>query len=119
MALLANLLAAAFAGLFSHRVVDVQSQLPLEPPFDLKFVSIDGSIGPQGMATSGSDFASGAYNGGNGRDQFLAHETNYTRNTSLLAWTDKQFFHLPFVSPTHANGTEISEYEAETTAFGA
>ncbi|KAL5372989.1 hypothetical protein DPSP01_013091 [Paraphaeosphaeria sporulosa] len=119
MALLANLLAVAFAGLFNHQVVDIQTELHLDPPFDLKFVSIDGSIGPKGLEMSGSDFASGAYHGGNGRDQFLALESNYTRNTSLLAWTDKRFFYLPFVSPMHANGTEDSEYEAETTAFGA
>lgn len=119
MALLANLLAVAFAGLFNHQAVDVQTQLIFYPPFQLKFVSIDGSIGPTGMSGSGSQTASGASHGGNGRDQFLALESNYTRNTSLLAWTDKRFFYLPFISTTQANATEDQEFEAETPAFGA
>lgn len=120
MALLANLLAIAFAGLFHHQTVDVQLPFRFNPTLDLKFVSINGSIGPGPMSSSlTSSNASGAYRGGNGHDQFFVLESNYTKNTALLAWTDNNFFYLPFLGPSDVPNSSDDRYEAETIAFGA
>ncbi|KAH7396348.1 hypothetical protein BKA66DRAFT_409716 [Pyrenochaeta sp. MPI-SDFR-AT-0127] len=123
MALLANLLAIAFAGLFNQSMVDIRRPASLYPPYDSKFVSINGSIGPhEKLASIGSTTASGAYQGGKGEDQFLIAESNYTNGTPLPAWTDDTMFYLPLF----AEGTgidfsrvNISHYEAVTATFGA
>lgn len=122
MALLANLLAVAFAGLFNQTLFDMRHPTYLNPPYILKFVSINGSIGPMSGQTIGSDSFSGAYQGGNGEDQFLVAESNYTRGTPLPAWTDDTMFYLPLFaegSSKNISNVNISHYEAMTKAFGA
>lgn len=123
MALLANLLAVAFAGLFNQSSFDMQVTTKLDPPYDLKFVPVNGSIGPLSGRTFGSETFSGAYRGGNGQDQFLVAESNYTRGTPLPAWTDDSMFYLPFFAEGSSTNTtsnvNISHYEAVTKSFGA
>lgn len=119
MALLANLLAVAFAGLFFQNTIDVPFSATFRQPYDLKFVSMNGDAGPQNSAL-GSAELSGAYRGGDGHDQFFIAESNYTRNTSLPAWTDDKMFYLPMfteeLEDKQPNGTQ---FEATTAAFGA
>jgi hypothetical protein len=120
MALLANLLAVAFSGLFNQGLVDVRYMTTFQPPYDFKLVPINGSIGPSEKSTFGSLEASGAYQGGSGEDQFLIAESNFTRNTSLPSWTDDSMFYLPVFdeneNPAQANS---SNFEATTQAIGA
>ena len=122
MALLANLFAVSLSGLFDQATIDMRHPTSFAPPYDLKFVPINGSIGPASGSTFGSLNFSGAYRGGNGEDQFLVAESNYTRGTPLPSWTDESMFYLPLFEgntddhSTHANG---SLYEAVTQAFGA
>jgi hypothetical protein len=119
MALLANLLAIAFAGIFHHTTYDMLHATVFNPPFEMKFVSINGSIGPKSSQEFGSYEASGAYRGGNSQDQFLVAESNLTRGTPLPAWTDEKMFYLPYLTSTSDAITRGDGYRAETTAFGA
>lgn len=119
MALLSNLLAVAFAGIFNQSLVEMQRVTSFDPPFEMKFVSINGSIGPKNGLLFGSDEPSGAYRGGNPQDQFLIAESNFSAGTPLPAWTDARMFYLPFMSAVPTNATMDDHYEAETMAFGA
>jgi hypothetical protein len=119
MALLANLLAIAFAGIFNQSTHNMLHAMVFNPPFEMKFVSINGSIGPKNNEEIGSFVASGAFRGGNSQDQFLVAESNFTRGTPLPAWTDEKLFYLPYMISTAENTTQGSRYRAETTAFGA
>jgi hypothetical protein len=116
MALLANLLAVAFSGLFNQGLTTVRYQTTFQSPFEFKFVPINGSIGP----TTAFNYASGAYRGGDGKDQFLIAESNYTRNTPLPPWTDDSMFYMPLFAEGN-NNTQINttNLEANTQAFGA
>jgi hypothetical protein len=118
MALLSNLLAIAFAGIFNQDQINMQRAAIFNPPFEMKFVSINGSIGPNGQHL-GSREASGAFRGGGTQDQFLIAESNYTRNTSLPAWTDDKMFYLPYMASNTTTLSAGQQYEAETVAFGA
>lgn len=119
MALLSNLLAIAFAGIFNQDLVDVQRAATFNPPFEMKFVTINGSIGPKSGSNFGSLEPSGAYRGGNSADQFLIAESNFTGGTPLPAWTDETMLYLPYKAVGLSNATIGSHYEAETVAFGA
>ncbi|KAF1928282.1 uncharacterized protein M421DRAFT_5341 [Didymella exigua CBS 183.55] len=119
MALLSNLLAVAFAGIFNQDFIEMQRDATFTPPFDMKFVSINGSIGPKSGQEFGSREPSGAYRGGNSQDQFLIAESNWTRGTPLPAWTDTKMFYLPYKAADPVNSTVDNQYEAATTAFGA
>lgn len=119
MVLLANLLATASAGLFVHRIQAIPHPALYTPPFQARFVHINGSIGP---ATNQSPFDkfvnfSGAYVGGVGEDQFLALESNYTRNTSLPSWIDHRAMYLPFRFSTPTVKDPKRTYEARTKYF--
>jgi hypothetical protein len=119
---LAKLLAIAFAGLFSQSSANMLHATNFNQPYDLKFVPINGSIGPLAGQTFGSLTFSGAYQGGNGEDQFLVAESNYTRNTPLPPWTDHAMFYQPLFADGSSNstfGTNNTQYEAVTKAFGA
>ncbi|CAO2647279.1 Nn.00g082010.m01.CDS01 [Neocucurbitaria sp. VM-36] len=119
MALLANLLAVAFAGLFHQDTFNIRHVTTLSSPFDLKFVPINGSIGPDPRSAAIDSLeSSGAYKGGQGEDQFLISESNHTRGTPLPAWTDDRLFYLPFI-PQDNKSTNVSSFEATTRAFGA
>ncbi|KAF2179852.1 hypothetical protein K469DRAFT_730476 [Zopfia rhizophila CBS 207.26] len=119
MALLANILAIAFSDLFNQYTKYVSSAMTFNPPFEAKFVSINGSIGPLGERTFGSFEASGAYNGGKGDEQFLIAESNYTRWTPLPAWTDEKMMYLPFMTSRSMEKIDGVHYKARTKAFGA
>jgi hypothetical protein len=117
MALLANLLAVAFAGLFLHKTVDIRQEATFWPPLDLKFAPINGSIGP--WENNGRQ-SSGAYRGGEGHDQFYITESNYTRNSSLPAWADDRMFYMPVFSEGAQRGQpDTAHFEAKTKSFGA
>lgn len=120
MALLSNLLAVAFAGLFNQQLVFVHHQASFRPPFDLKFGGFDGSMGPDELSQFPENLPSGAYRGGQGRDQFLIAHSNYSVNTPLPAWIDNRMFYLPVftedASPVPPNATRFA---ADTRAFGA
>jgi hypothetical protein len=120
MALLANLLAVALAGLFFHEVVEVRRSANFRTPFEMSFVSINGSVGPVGGGRyDGSTIRSGAYRGGQGKEQFLIAESNYTRGTPLPAWTNDRFFYMPFTPDMGGVVDSHNYYEADTTAIGA
>ena len=119
MALLANLLAVSLSGIFNQATINIRHSTMLSLPLDLKFVSINGSIGPDAsQQVFGSMQASGAYMGGDGQDQFLISESNYTRGTPLPAWTDEKLFYQPFL-PDHNILVNGSIFEGVTKAFGA
>ena len=117
MALLANLLALSLAGLFNQTTIDMQHTILVDQPLQLKFVPVNGTIGPVGGQTFGSDIASGAYHGSNGEDQFLVADSFLRQGIPLPAWTDQNMFYLPFAPRT--NTTTENEFEARTKAFGA
>ncbi|KAF2815848.1 uncharacterized protein BDZ99DRAFT_471166 [Mytilinidion resinicola] len=119
MALLANVLAVAFSGLFNENSVQVLYPTTLNPSLSSKFVSINGSDGPGASSDSSADDGeySGAYQGGLGMDQFYISESNLTTGTPLPPWTDQRFLYVPF----SANSTKPSTqgFRATTRAFGA
>jgi hypothetical protein len=119
MALLANLLAVAFSGLFNQDLADVRYATTFYPPYEYKLVPINGSIGPLDAFSIGSSWSSGAYQGGNGEDQFLVAESNFTKNTPLPSWTDDSMFYLPVLSEkTDTAQDNLSYLEATTHALG-
>jgi hypothetical protein len=118
MVLLANLLAIALAGLFNQDSRQMWNATSFSPPFEAKFVSINGSIGPATDGFHGS-IVSGAFHGGQGQDQFLIAESNYTSHTPLPAWTDDRMLYLPFFSTAANTFTDDIEYQARTQAYGA
>lgn len=120
MALLANVLAVAFAGLFNQASMDINHATTFQAPYDFKFVPINGSVGPRDDSEFGSLLSSGAYKGGDGQDQFLIAESNFTQNTSLPAWTDDKMFYMPLFSDgATVDQTNTTQFEATTKAFGA
>jgi hypothetical protein len=122
MALLANLLAVAFAGLFNQNMIAVPLAASFQPPYSFNFVPINSSVGPHipGGGEFGSDETSGAYRGGVGEDQFLIAESNYTSRTPLPSWTDDKMFYLPIFSEGLVdNEPNATQFEAVTGAFGA
>jgi hypothetical protein len=123
MALLSNVLAVAFSGIFNQSSTEVRQPQAMTSKLDLKFVNINGSVGPESYLQFGSHESSGAYEGGDGEDQFLIAESNYTRGTPLPAWTDDRLFYQPFSwtneSGKSVNNSDIPHVEATTKAFGA
>ncbi|KAH5582283.1 hypothetical protein HBI24_115040 [Parastagonospora nodorum] len=120
MALLANLLAVAFSGLFNQVSVDIQHTIALNPTYEPNFVLVNGSVGPLANNNQGTPNLSGAYFGGDGADHFLIAESNITRNTSLPAWTDNAMFYVPvFDEGGNTSHLSTSILEAKTNAIGA
>jgi hypothetical protein len=117
MALLTNLLAIAFAGLFFQETIDMRHPTILTSPYQFKFVHINGSIGPGG--SNSPEESSGAWRGGNGKDQFLVAESNLTRKTPLPAWTDHSMFYVPLFSEGSRVASDDTHFEADAKAFGA
>ncbi|KAH8731942.1 hypothetical protein GQ44DRAFT_735638 [Phaeosphaeriaceae sp. PMI808] len=120
MALLANLLAVAFAGLFNQGTIDIQYATLFQQPYQMKFVSINESIGTDRSSSRSMVPKSGAWRGGDGQDFLLTAESIIARNTSLPAWTDDTKFYLPLFSENNkTNSLNITHFEAETKTFGA
>ena len=116
MALLANFLAIAFAGVFNERSVLVPQTLQLVPPYQAKFVDINGAVGP-GRNGYPQLRPSGAFTGGLGINQFMVAESNYTAGNPMPAWTDSEFMYVPFMNDTDYSGSET--VEGRTFAFGS
>jgi hypothetical protein len=120
MALLANVLAVAFSGLFNQDLTEVRRPTAFQPPYEFQFVPINGSIIPKPSIDSSPVFANGAYRGGDGLEQFLVAESNYTRNTSLPSWTDDNMFYTPlFAEGTNNSEVNATQFEGKTRAIGA
>ncbi|KAF2792711.1 hypothetical protein K505DRAFT_375878 [Melanomma pulvis-pyrius CBS 109.77] len=120
MAVLANILAIAFAGLFNNDSQEIWNATSFLPPFESKFVTINGTIGPVDTSVyTSSALESGAYHGGEGKDQYFIAESNYTKGTPLPAWTDEKMLYIPFISSVGPQGTNDTQYQARTKAFGA
>lgn len=122
MALLANLLAVAFSGLFNQASIDFQHTMAFQRPYEPSFVPVNGSMGPE--IENNPSFSpmrtSGAYQGGDGMDQFLIAESNWTRNTSLPAWTDDTMFYIPtFDERVNDTKSSAALFETKTDAIGA
>ncbi|KAL1593815.1 hypothetical protein SLS60_010547, partial [Paraconiothyrium brasiliense] len=84
----------------------------------IKFVSINGSIGPIAIRSSGTDGSpSGAYRGGDGRDQFYVLESNISEGTTLPPWTDESTFYLPFKGDDVGNAASQDQFESETVTL--
>jgi hypothetical protein len=109
MALLANLLAVAFAGLLFQDTVNVYSTSGFPRPFIPIFRKVNGTTGPpmNERPTESRQEFSGAWHGGTGEDHFLVAESNYTRNTTLPSWVDKRAFYLPY-KPEEATNVNSS-----------
>ncbi|KAL6154620.1 hypothetical protein ACJBU6_06253 [Exserohilum turcicum] len=119
MALLANVLAVAFSGVFEERSIIVPENLSFVPPYQHKFVSINGTVGPNMPAQQQLTVKpSGAYTGGLGSNQFLVAESNYTAGTPLPAWTDNRFMYMPFVDEDLLKPNKTEALQAQTTAIG-
>jgi len=119
MALLANVLAVAFSGVFEERAVTVPLTISLVPPYEPRFTAINGSVGPNTPIQDRVTMKpSGAYTGGLGSDQFLVAESNYTAGTPLPAWTDDQFMYMPFMDEKQLSTENTDETQARTTAIG-
>jgi hypothetical protein len=121
MALLANLLAIAFAGLLFQDVVPLASPTLLSAPFLPRLQEINGSTGPpiNGLPAQSTKRFSGAFQGGTGEDQFLISESNYTRNTSLPFWVDENTMYLPYLTPERLDPSSTRRYQARTKYFSA
>lgn len=117
MALLSNALAIAFAGMLEERSVLVPRNITTYPPFQSKFVTINGTVGPHTEGSIQRMEPSGAYTGGTGNDQFLVAESNYSAGTSLPPWTDSKNLYVPFVDTATMNAAQ--SLTARTMAFGA
>jgi hypothetical protein len=120
MALLANVLAVAFSGMLEELTVLVPLPVSFVPPYETRFVSINGTVGPnmpgQQVLTVKP---SGAFTGGLGTNQFLVAQSNYTAGTPLPAWTDSQFMYIPFADDEQLTAKSASSLRARTMAIGA
>lgn len=126
LVLLANVLAIAFSGLFFENSIYVPQSHQFQQLYADKFVSVNGTVGPQytapGLDKLKNGVESGAYAGGSGLDQFYILVSNLTAGTPLPTWTDDRFFYVPFGSAangTTSANTTTQQLEATTTAFGA
>ena len=119
MALLANFLAVAFSGMFDERSVLAPRTLQFVPPYQAKFVDVNGTVSPSGLTDSEDERLkpSGAYMGGLGINQFMVAESNYTAGNPLPAWTDSEFMYIPFMNETEYTGSV--GVTGRTTAFGS
>lgn len=118
MALLANLLAVAFSGMFDERSALVPQTLQLTPPYQARFVDVNGTVSPLLSILKRHDMKlSGAYWGGLGINQFMVAESNYTTKNPLPAWTDHEFMYVPFMNESSYKG--LQGIRGRTTAFGS
>lgn len=83
MSLLANILAIAFSGVFEELPILVPRTVDLLPPYEPKFVPINGTVGP-GLPMMVNVTGSGAFTGALGINQFMVAKSNYTANTAFL-----------------------------------
>jgi len=117
MAILSNLLAVAFSGMFNEAPATITLKWRLQPPYQSKFVTINGTVG-QNMPYMERFHVnpSGAFTGGQGFNQFLVAESNYTAGTAIPAWTDARFLYVPFANNTALGTKNIKGINARPTA---
>ncbi len=118
MALLANLLAIAFSSLFNQIIIDIKHATILTQPLDFRFFNINGSIGPTDDINENAFQISGAFEGGDGQDQFFVADSYLKQGSSLPAWVDDTMFYMPFTVRA-MNATNNNRLQAKTRAFGA
>ncbi|KAF2745023.1 hypothetical protein M011DRAFT_470037 [Sporormia fimetaria CBS 119925] len=99
MALLSNILAVAFSGLFAERSILVPHPVTLQVPYQERLASP--------VRADYNYF----------HEYSLVAESNYTANNSLPSWTDDRFFYVPFMDS--ASGNSTAGFKARTTAYGA
>lgn len=121
MALLANVLATSFAGLFFQDTIWIEYPTLFTPPYEARFKQINGSVGPvpDSRPIKASLNYSGAYQGGIGEEQFLISYSNYTRNTTLPSWVDNSAMYLPFKTANYTGNIAEGTYIARTKYFSA
>lgn len=118
MALLANILAVAFSGMFDERSVLVPQTLQLFPPYQAKFIDVNGTVSPAlGSIESERLTPSGAFLGGLGINQFMVAESNYTAENPMPAWTDDEFMYIPLMNETDYKGSD--GVKGRTTVIGS
>ncbi|KAK4985707.1 hypothetical protein LTR50_005799 [Elasticomyces elasticus] len=109
MALLANLLAITFSGLFNEGVAVVYHDAFFAQPYTAFF----------GKHTIGPDYNTFKLDGrykGIGLDQYYTAMSNLTSGTPMPEWTDDKFFYLPSALPTPIDNSH--QYQVATRAFG-
>ncbi|KAF2623217.1 hypothetical protein BU25DRAFT_414485 [Macroventuria anomochaeta] len=121
MALLANLLATSFAGLFYQQEVEIARPSLFTPPFEARFANISRSTN---HGVSDSDPVAWRLGEANDTSQiveapFLASETNYTRNTTMPAWVDDAAMYVPFLISNSTAQVPGGGYKARTRYFAA
>ncbi|KAF2021412.1 hypothetical protein BU24DRAFT_417075 [Aaosphaeria arxii CBS 175.79] len=117
MALLANVLAVAFSGMFNEQSIQINHGTIFNAPYMSKFVSVDGQIGPNIGRTKLSEYEpTGAWAGGDGLDIFLSVESHYQAGTALPPWTGDKYFYIPY---TNGSALNSDGFKATTDAFGA
>ncbi|KAF2749431.1 hypothetical protein M011DRAFT_456902 [Sporormia fimetaria CBS 119925] len=123
MALLANILAAAFAGLFHQETVSIPTPMPYAVPLMAKFIELDGTAGPPdaiaGFPTMAMPPHNGAYRGGEGEGHILVAESNYTYGTPLTFWTDEHAFYQPFFDSKSTSQRGDQMYRGRTKFISA
>jgi hypothetical protein len=115
MALLANLLAVAFAGLLFQETVTVYTTSASYLPYVATFRKVNGTIGPpmnERPTESNLEF-SGAWQGSTGEDHFLVAESNYTRNTTFPSWSDASAMYLPIRPQQYGVGGSLFDRPKE------
>ena len=121
MALLANLLATSFAGLFYQQEVEITRSTLFTPPFEARFGNISRS---SNHGVSDSDLVASRLEYGGDVDQFLetpflASESNYTHNTTMPAWVDEAAMYVPFIVAESTARVPSGGYKARTKYFTA
>jgi len=102
MSLIANLLATAFAGLFFSATLSLHQSALFSPPFEARFIHINGSSDEMSMES-----------------HFLVAESNLTSHTPLPAWSDKQATYASFKDREPVSLSTESYYQARTKYFAA
>ncbi|KAB2578245.1 hypothetical protein DBV05_g3192 [Lasiodiplodia theobromae] len=108
MALLSNLLAVAFSGLFNEEIADVAYRTtfaqPLQPIMDITALN-----------NTDTGFETVLFNR-TVTDHFYIAMSNVTAGTPLSSWTDGRMYYMPFNQTTGNNDTWM--HKATTRAYG-
>ena len=116
MALLANVLAATFAGLLYQKDSLIDHSTQFSPPLQPYVVRLNSSVGAAFESPLASEdiWNLNSYQGAVGDEQFLVLDSNYTRNASLPSWTDGAAMYLPFRASDSVSEARGQDYQADT-----
>ncbi|KAL1586528.1 hypothetical protein WHR41_05262 [Cladosporium halotolerans] len=98
LALLANVLAVAFSGMFNERSADISHAAFAMPIYEASLRSETGNITRSGP------------------NAFYAAMANFTSATPMPPWTDDEAFYLPISLPTDVESSD--RFQVETSSFG-